>query len=662
MTSRPDPGDDARTLELARAALARPQSPFPELPARLLVVDADLQRLTLIEAGQPVASWPVSTAAAGVGGAAGSLRTPPGWHRIRARIGGDAAPGTVFESRVPTGETWRGEARAEDLILTRILTLEGLEEGVNRGPGCDSLERFIYIHGTNHEDALGRAASHGCVRMSNAGVAELFERVHEGDPVVVVGGSASGLPDPFGGGRFHYAGLGGSGMSALAQFQAMKRGRASGSDRSFDKGERPAARAQLERLGITIYPQDGSGLTNADPPAALVVSTAVEEQVPDFAAARARDIPIVHRSELLAHFVASHRTIAVAGTSGKSTVVAMIFEILRGAGRDPSVITGGDLVALQREGLWGNAWAGLSDLLVVEADESDGSLVRYQPAVGVILNLQRDHRELDEVGAMFDTFAARAREAVVVGETLAARFPRALVFGTGAGAAVRVGHVELLRDGSRFEIEGVRFTLPVPGRHNVDNAVAAVAACGAVGVSLDAMAGPLASFQGVGRRFQSLGRPGGIEVIDDFAHNPAKIEAAIATARPRARRVLAVYQPHGYGPTRFLRDDFVRSFSGALAAEDWLWMLEIFYAGGTAQRDFSAADIVAEIAARGRHAEFAPSREWLVERIAAEAREGDLVLVMGARDPTLTELARRMVAALGERHGERAPAWPADRG
>jgi UDP-N-acetylmuramate--alanine ligase len=167
------------------------------------------------------------------------------------------------------------------------------------------------------------------------------------------------------------------------------------------------------------------------------------------------------------------------------------------------------------------------------------------------------------------------------------------VFGTGTGAAVRVGHVELLRDGSRFEIEGVRFTLPVPGRHNVDNAVAAVAACGAVGVSLDAMAGPLASFQGVGRRFQSLGRPGGIEVIDDFAHNPAKIEAAIATARPRARRVLAVYQPHGYGPTRFLRDDFVRSFSGALAAEDWLWMLEIFYAGGTAQRDFSAADIVA---------------------------------------------------------------------
>jgi UDP-N-acetylmuramate--L-alanine ligase len=661
MTLRTDPGDDARTVEFARSALARPLSPFPELPPRLVVVDADRQRLTLLEAGRAVASWPVSTAAAGVGGAAGSLRTPPGWHRIQARIGHNAAPGAVFESREPTGEVWRGEKRAEDLILTRILTLEGLEEGVNRGPGCDSLERFIYIHGTNHEDALGRPASHGCVRMSNPAVVELFERVRVGDPVVVVGGSGSVLPDPFRGGRFHYAGLGGSGMSALAQFQAMKRGRASGSDRSFDRGERPAARAQLERLGIAIYPQDGSGLGDANPPAALVVSTAVEEQVPDFAAARAREIPIVHRSELLARFVASHRTIAVAGTSGKSTVVAMIFEILRGAGRDPSVITGGDLVALQREGLWGNAWAGHSDLLVVEADESDGSLVRYEPAVGVILNLQRDHRELEEVGAMFDTFAARTREAVVVGESLAARFPRAVAFGAGPAAAVRAERIELERDGSRFEVEGVRFTLPVPGRHNVDNAVAAIAACRTVGVAVAAMARPLASFQGVGRRFQSLGRPGGIEVIDDFAHNPAKIEAAIATARPRARRVLAVYQPHGYGPTRFLRDDFVRSFSGALAPDDWLWMLEIFYAGGTAQRDFSAADIVAEIAARGRHAEFAPSREWLVERIAAEAREGDLVLVMGARDPSLTDLARRMVAALGQRHGERAPARPADR-
>jgi UDP-N-acetylmuramate--alanine ligase len=225
-------------------------------------------------------------------------------------------------------------------------------------------------------------------------------------------------------------------------------------------------------------------------------------------------------------------------------------------------------------------------------------------------------------------------------------------------------------------VDGVRFTLPVPGRHNVENALAAIAACRAVGVPLAEMAAPLERFQGVGRRFQSLGTARGVEVVDDFAHNPAKIAAALATAQawagaglapdagqmagavpgesgaasgagPRGGRVLAVYQPHGYGPTRFLWRDFVETFATVLRPADCLWMLEVFYAGGTASRDFSAADIVAEIAARGVAAEFACSREWLIERIAAEAREGDLVLVMGARDPSLTRLAREVLARLG---------------
>jgi UDP-N-acetylmuramate--alanine ligase len=455
------------------------------------------------------------------------------------------------------------------------------------------------------------------------------------------------MPDPLGPGRFHYAGLGGSGMSALAQFQAMRGGRASGSDRAFDRGERAAGRAQLERLGIVVHRQDGSGLGNDC--VALVVSTAVEEQVPDVAAARERGIPVIHRAALLAEFVARHRAIAVAGTSGKSTVVAMIFEILRGAGRGPSVITGGDLVALQRGGLWGNAWYGGSDLLVVEADESDGSLVRYRPAIAVILNLQRDHREMDEVAAMFATLRDHTREGVVVGEdsNLTAFATGATMFGFGAHADVRGEALHVDPDGSRFTVAGVPFALPVPGRYNVENALAAIAACTRVGVALAEMVEPLRAFQGVGRRFQSLGIARGVEVVDDFAHNPAKLAAALTTARARATgRVLAVYQPHGYGPTRFLRDDFVRTFAGTLRPRDRLWMLEIFYAGGTATRDISSAEIAAEIAARGAAAEFAPSREWLTARIVAEARAGDIVVVMGARDPSLTDLARGILAAL----------------
>ncbi|HEY3215540.1 MAG TPA: L,D-transpeptidase family protein [Candidatus Eisenbacteria bacterium] len=633
-------------IELARAALARPKAPFAELPPRLLLVDANRQRAFWIEDGAASLEFVISTAAAGVGGEAGSLRTPPGWHRVHDRIGAGQPLGAVFESRVTTGEVWRGEPRADDLILSRILTLEGLEEGVNRGSGCDSLERYIYAHGTNHESALGTPASHGCVRMANADVARLFDRIAVGDAVLIVGESLRhGIPDPLSSGRFHYAGVAGSGMSALAQFQAMSGGCASGSDRAFDRGERAEAKAHFERLGIRVYPQDGTGIAGA---AALVVSTAVESEVPDYSVARERGVATVHRSELLAHFVSTHRTIAVAGTSGKSTVVAMIFEILHGVELRPSVITGGELLVLQREGLWGNACAGGSDLLVVEADESDGSLVHYEPAVGVVLNLQKDHKEPHEVAALFTMFRGRAREAFVAGEDEALGEIRhgARVFGFGPKAAVRGLGIDLAPDGSGFEVDGVRFQLPTPGRHEVENALAAIATCQVLGVPTAEMVGPLGRYHGVARRFQSVGRAHGIEVVDDFAHNPAKLRAAIATAQGRARRVLAVYQPHGYGPTRFLRADLVEAFAAALGRQDRLWLLEVFYAGGSAKRDFSAADLVAEIAARGVQAEFAASRQELVDRLVAEAREGDLIMIMGARDPSLTTLARSVLDAL----------------
>jgi UDP-N-acetylmuramate--alanine ligase len=249
---------------------------------------------------------------------------------------------------------------------------------------------------------------------------------------------------------------------------------------------------------------------------------------------------------------------------------------------------------------------------------------------------------------MFRTFRSQVTQTFVVGEApnLAEFAAGATVFGFGPGARLRAEALEETPEGCAFSVGPVRFRLSVPGRHNVENALAALAACGAVGVPLEALVEPLARFQGVARRFQVLGEKGGVQVVDDFGHNPAKVAASIRTAHLRARRVLAIFQPHGYGPTRFLRPDFVESFASELAPEDRLWLLEIYYAGGTAQRDFSAADLVVEIAARGTQAEFASTRDGLVARIAAEAREGDLVLVMGARDPSLTELAQRILQAL----------------
>ncbi|MEO5988645.1 MAG: L,D-transpeptidase family protein [Candidatus Eisenbacteria bacterium] len=637
---------DVRAAALARKALARLRSPFLEVPARVLVVDVDRQCVALLLEGRIVAEYGVSTSSNGVGGEAGSHRTPPGWHRVRQRIGEGVAVGTVFVSREPSGQVWHGETRDDDLILTRILTLEGLEDGVNRGPGCDSLERYIYLHGTNQEESIGHPRSHGCIRLGNADMVALFDRVLEGDPVLIAAAGDVPMPDPVSDERFHYAGVGGSGMSALAQYQAMLGGRASGSDRGFDLGERPEARAQLERTGVALRPQDGSGVEGDC--AVLVVSTAVEPGVPDFAVAVRRELPLVHRSVILAHWVAGSRSIAVSGTSGKSTVTAMAFELLRGAGRDPSVITGGDLLLLQREGLWGNAWAGQGGVLLVEADESDGSLIRYEPAIGVALNLSRDHKTEAEVYEMFATLKRRTRETFVCGEddSLGALREGALVFGCTDRAAVRARALELGGDGSRFAIDGVRFKLPVPGEHNVFNALGAIATCRALGVPLTELTGPLEHYLGVARRFQSLGLAHGVEVIDDFGHNPAKIAASLAAAHLRAARVLAVFQPHGYGPTRFLRQDLIDTFVTQLRPEDQLFMLEIFYAGGSAVRDLSSADLVREIVAGGRQAEFEPSRPALLEHIATRARPGDLVLVMGARDPSLTPFAASILARL----------------
>jgi UDP-N-acetylmuramate--L-alanine ligase len=445
---------------------------------------------------------------------------------------------------------------------------------------------------------------------------------------------------------YHFVGVGGSGMSALAFYHAALGGRVSGSDRAFDRGGNAGLRAALAAAGIAIAPQDGSGVVSGCD--AVVISTAVEDDNADVRAARGRGVPLLHRSELLARFVRERRTIAVTGTSGKSTVVAMTFAALRGAGLRPSVITGGALIELEERGVSGNAWADpAGELLVVEADESDGSLVRYEPWCGVVLNLQRDHKETAEVAAMFRTFRDRVAGPLICGEDANLDELRPDVrFGFGPRADVRAEAVELRPDGSRFRVGGTEFALPTPGRHDVLNALAATAVAAACGAALPEVAAALRDFRGVARRFRVVGAARGVTVVDDFAHNPDKLRAALAAGRLRAGRILAVFQPHGFGPTRFLRDDLVAAFAGALTPGDVLWLPEIFFAGGTVTRDISSQDIAREVRAAGRDARFAADRADLPRLIAAEARAGDLVLVMGARDPSLTDLARDVLAAV----------------
>jgi UDP-N-acetylmuramate-alanine ligase len=526
---------------------------------------------------------------------------------------------------------------------------------------------------------------------------------------------------------YHFAGVAGSGMSALAQFHALRGGMTTGSDRFFDHPKRAAGsaangtaepdrwhlpgdprrderrdppdnerdlvdlRSRLEACGIVITPQDGTGLSGPEGLCdALIVSSAVEETVPDVRTARARGVPVLHRSELLAGFVREHRAVAITGTSGKSTVTAMTFEILVAAGLDPSVITGADLDRLRESrmpsvsglpglpgvpglpgssgmpsllGLPGNAWAGRGDLLVIEADESDGSLVRYEPWAGVLLNLQRDHKEPEELAKIFSVFRTQTRGPFIIGEEANLDYlaEGAIRFGFGERCDLRAEEISLDGDGSHFTLrahrairdpgtDAVEVRLPVPGLHNVSNATAAVAAARVCGVTLPTAALALAGFRGVARRFRLLGAVRGVEVVDDFAHNPEKIAAAIATSRlrtaPRRGRLLAFFQPHGFAPTRFLRDGLIEAFVRGLTKHDRLYLPEIFYAGGTASRDISSSDIVQAVCARGVPAIFRETRDELVGPIVADAEAGDLILVMGARDPSLTGFARAILRRL----------------
>jgi UDP-N-acetylmuramate--alanine ligase len=437
-------------------------------------------------------------------------------------------------------------------------------------------------------------------------------------------------------------------MSAVAQYCAWLGLQVSGSDRLFDSPDVKDLRNKLSALGCVIHRQDGSGITSlVGAHVALVVSTAIEDNNPDIAAARAAGIPLFHRSDVLAAIVGSKHTIAVAGTSGKSTVTAMIWEFLFSCGKDPSLVSGANLISLEEKGYIGNAYKGTSDILVVEADESDGTLVKYHPQTSVFLNISKDHKPVAETKELFRTLAHQSAAVVTNAddEGLDGIEP-SVTFGTGRVAMVTPDAVKSLTPVVSFVHKGIPFELPLPGAHNLSNCLAALAVCEMAGCKTEDIARAASLYKGVHRRFSVTNLANGMVVIDDYAHNPEKIRAALNTAQGFAPRVIAVFQPHGFGPTRFLKDDLVSMFSEVLRADDVLLMLPIYYAGGTAQKDVSSDDIISLVQNRKRVAHIVQNRTDLISRIRELAVPFDAVLIMGARDPSLSTLAGDVVRAL----------------
>ncbi|MGM0443795.1 MAG: Mur ligase family protein [Fibrobacterota bacterium] len=444
--------------------------------------------------------------------------------------------------------------------------------------------------------------------------------------------------------RIHFIGVFGAGMSALAQYLAPEC-TVQGSDRAVGT---PAA-ASMERIltddGITLCSQDGSGISpQVD---VLIRSTAIEEDNPDLAAARRWGIPVLHRSDLLAHLVARSRTVAVTGTSGKSSVSAMVWHILDAAGLQPSYIGGANLRDLVARKKVGNAVRGKSDLLVIEADESDGTVVKYRPEVAVILNVSRDHRDEAEVLSMMQTAACHAETVVAPADDSRLASLAAATFGFSDNADYHCTMGGFEHGRQRFSIGGVSFESSVPGRHTALNTAAAAAAAAHFGVSLQESARTSAGYGGIARRFDIIGSCRSCAVIDDYAHNPEKIRAAVAAARMLFDDLMILFQPHGYGPLRFLFDDFVHLFNEILRPGDTLVLLPVFYAGGTVDRSVEAADLAAAITtAASVHAP--PRREDLLTHFAGYHRGQRGVLLTGARDRSLPAFAEQIHTRLKE--------------
>lgn len=447
-----------------------------------------------------------------------------------------------------------------------------------------------------------------------------------------------------------FVGIGGMGMSGLAKILQCQGYKVAGSDRNL-AGEYCQ---RLLELGISIYSQDGTGpekfmqetgLESGD--FKIVKSTAVEDHVPDVLTAERLGIEQIMRSDLLAQMFNAKKGIAIGGTAGKTTTTGLTAWIFKYADLDPSCAVGGII-----SGLNTNALAGKGEHFVIEADESDGSIIKYRPWVSIVTNISRDHKTMEELQQLFLDFfnnTAEAGRRIICNDDADARLLKSacqlpvLTYGITEKSDFMAENIEFDNDVARFTVKGIQFELNMPGEHNIRNALAAIVSAVSCGIDLQIASDALRAFPGMKRRFEKVGVAAGITIIDDFAHNPAEILAAVKTARKSSSRRFIVYQPHGYGPASFTRNDLIEVFSG-LENNEFLYLDEIFYGGGTVNKNITSEEIVNEVRQRFSNAWYPGSREKIVEQIVSQAKSGDMVLVMGARD--INVICRKILAEL----------------
>ena len=453
---------------------------------------------------------------------------------------------------------------------------------------------------------------------------------------------------------FFFCGIGGIGMSAIALYLQKKGHIVLGSDRSFDMGKNLEMKERLLKACITLYPQDGSGVDNLID--VFVVSSAVEESILDVKKAVELQLTIRKRAEVLAFiFHEFEKGVAVAGTSGKTSVTAMTAHILYELKKHPVMINGGIMLNVYHDEEPSNLIFDEGDNIVIESDESDGSIELYNPYISVLNNISLDHKPLEEIKPLFERFLARAKKGVVINKNcehtktiLLPTDKQVLSFSVekDSSAFLFANQVKQSNQGLDFLLNGKECHLPFIGIHNLENALAAVCACCLLGCDIDESIKALSSFKGTHRRLEKVGDYNQIVVIDDYAHNEEKIKASLSALKVLLKEndhLYFVFQPHGFAPLKLMKDGLIDMLKTELTNQVSFLMLPVFYAGGTVNKTVSSDDVVTPLIKAGKKAQVFETRDLLKQYLKMHAKKGDTIVITGARDESLSDLAKEVL-------------------
>ena len=420
-----------------------------------------------------------------------------------------------------------------------------------------------------------------------------------------------------------------------------------GSDRCCGSVDAHPMTDRLRTAGIEVFPQNGKHIDQTV--SKVVVSAAIEPDNPELIKTVELKIPVESRSGLLAELFNKTEGIAVTGTSGKTSTVGMLSTVLRYL-RYPHLYYCGDDFCSELP-----MQVGGTDLpMVAEVDESDGSPVLYKSKHAILTNISLDHKEIDELMEIFRAFCSQCSGQLVVNADCdytvrlvkKLKNKNILTFGTKKSADFFADKIKLTQNGSEFYLNDRHYQLHVAGRHNIYNAMSVVALLTSMGMDSDAIVEGVSEFKGMKRRLELVKEKNGIRLYDDFSHNPDKVFSALSTLKEHCDRLFFIFRPHGYSPMIRFREEFSQAISSALSEQDSVYFMDIYDAGGSANRSIHSKDLIQDLKNRSMNAEYVPKFDLLAEIIKPKLVSGDTVVLMGARDPRLSFWAKRLASEL----------------